>query len=102
MLPIRKHRQCHSDTLRIIVLKNKYIKLTYILGMFCPVMVIFNFCRRLHKFTTCVLIVCDNEILILVLFIVKQEDATCIACDLVQHLPTELITMYISSFMTAI
>ena len=40
---------------RIIVLKNKYIKLTYILGMFYPVMVIFNFCRRLHKFTTCVL-----------------------------------------------
>ena len=37
---------------RIIVLKNKYKKLTYILGMFCPVMVIFNFCRRLHKFTT--------------------------------------------------
>ena len=71
--------------LRIIVFKDKYIKLTYILGMFCPVMVIFNFAEDFISLQFLsypfVFIFCDNNILILVLFIVKQEDATCIVCD---------------------
>ena len=61
----------------VIVFKDKYIKLTYILGMICLAIVIFNFCRRLHKFTTCVLSICLDFFC----DIVKQEDATCIACD---------------------
>jgi hypothetical protein len=88
------------------VLINKYIQLTYIQAFFVLLWLSSIFAEDFislqlvsYRF---VLIFCDNKILILVLFIVKQEDATCIACDLVQHLTTELITMYILSFMTVI
>ena len=75
--------------------------------MFCPVMVIFNFAEdfisiQLVSYRFVLICLCDKNILILVMCTVKQEDATCIVCDQVKHLPTELITMYISSFMTAI
>jgi hypothetical protein len=67
----------------VIVFKDKYIKLTYILGMFCPVMVIFNFAEdfisiQLVSYRFVLICLCDKNILILVMCTVKQEDATCI------------------------